>query len=91
MCGFVATAREARRQLQGEPLTVLSSRGALAVNPLVRIERDFWLSFSKIASPYGMSPADRARIGLAATKGLTLASELDKRLVDDAPETIEIP
>jgi P27 family predicted phage terminase small subunit len=90
---FIYRARQARAEMEGQPLTVYGVKGGLIANPLLRIERDAWAQAHKLAVEFGMTPSARARLGVTLLTGRGLQHELAGRLgaiADDAPKTITI-
>jgi P27 family predicted phage terminase small subunit len=91
-CVFVARARDAHAMVQDGGYLVypeevietsrgtMTKRGAPVINPAVRLERESWKEASRLASLFGLSPADRARLGLAAKQGRKLDAELSDAL-----------
>lgn len=93
MVGFVCRARQARDMLNDQPLMLRGREEGDGRHPLSASKRDSWASAQKIAALFGMTPADRTRLGLQQMKGMSLAQELEAKLdgiSDDVPEEIEI-
>jgi P27 family predicted phage terminase small subunit len=62
---FWGRAREARREMKGQPLLVQTPQGPVP-NRLLTIERDSWKEFRALAESLPLSPWGRARLGLKA-------------------------
>jgi P27 family predicted phage terminase small subunit len=75
----VARARQARAIVDAEGLVCRGDRGNV-VHPAVRVERDAWKEAVRIAGLFGMSPADRLRLGLSGLKALSLTEVLSEHL-----------
>lgn len=73
-------ARQARRLIAEEGMTIESARGAKTRHPAVQIERDCWALLRGYMEQLGLSPAARARLGLTAIQGMTAAQTLAARL-----------
>lgn len=89
----IARARQAREELEGEPLVVAGAQSQRIVNPLVRVERDAWTLVLKIAREFGMTPSARASLGLTMVQGRSLGLDLARRLDEAAagvPKTVKV-
>ena len=65
----IARARQARKLVNKEGLTVRGATGAIIQHPAIKIERESWNQFRQLAEHLGLSPVARARLGLAHVKG----------------------
>lgn len=79
---FWSRARQARRRLNKEGLTMATLKGGLMSRPEVAIERESWAQFRQIADHLGLSPATRAKLGIAGVKGRSPAGELESEAGD---------
>jgi P27 family predicted phage terminase small subunit len=61
------------------------------VNPAVRAQIAATATAHRIAGAFGMTPSDRARLGLTVIKGRSLAAELAADLEGDDDDVIEVP
>lgn len=72
--------RDARRRVGN--LVALGSTGQLTAHPLLDVERSAATLALRFAGRFGLTPADRASLGLALIEGHTRASELSTILGD---------
>lgn len=70
--------RDARRRVGN--LVALGSTGQLTEHPLVQTERQAASLLLRFAGRFGLTPADRATLGLALVEGTQRAAELDQVL-----------
>lgn len=68
--------RDARRQVGN--LVALGSTGQLVEHPLLATERAAAALVARFAAAFGLTPADRAALGLAILEGRTMKRELDE-------------
>ncbi len=88
---MTALADRALHDLSRDDLTVMTSKGTPAANPLYRIYVDASKQAVQLADRFGFNPSARARLGLTTVKGMSIAADLEKRLgSDEQPMTIEV-
>jgi P27 family predicted phage terminase small subunit len=80
MCAAWARAKQAQRLVASQGHFVRGSRGQLREHPSLRTEREATMLFLRYAEQFGLTPAARARLGLAELKRRTLKAEFDAAL-----------
>lgn len=89
LCVAYARAKQAGRVVSKVGLFTEGSRGQLREHPAVKIERESWTWFQRMAEQYGMTPVARTRLGQAELHRRTLAAELEDKLGDMELEPID--
>lgn len=74
--------RQARRLVDKSVLLMRSSdeRGRIALNPLLKLEKDTAATYLRLAESLGLSPAARARLGLMHLAGQSLLVDIAERV-----------
>jgi P27 family predicted phage terminase small subunit len=80
LCIAYARATQAGRVVKSEGLLTQGSIGQLREHPAVRIERDAWNMYQRLAEQYGITPLGRTRLGLADLSRRSMAADLAERL-----------
>lgn len=80
MCIAYARAIQAGRVVKSEGLFTQGSVGQLREHPALRIERESWMTFLRLAEQFGITPISRTRLGLAELGRRTLEHDLQERL-----------
>lgn len=83
MCVLLARAKQMRRVLDEDGAFALGSMGQIVAHPAVAIEQAAVALWLRFAEQYALTPAGRARLGLAALKARSLSEELRAALEDD--------
>lgn len=63
-CDAVATYRAARALVDAEGLTVEGAKGGRVKHPMLQVMRDSLTSFASLASRFGLTPSDRAKLSI---------------------------
>lgn len=83
-CSAAARYQEAEEHLKTEPWTTSTARGGARPNPWIKISDDSLARMQKLASEFGLSPSNRARIKFTGSpKQLSLLDELMNDAYDD--------
>jgi P27 family predicted phage terminase small subunit len=89
LCIAYARAKQAGRVVDADGIFVEGSRGQPAVHPAVKIEREAWDAYLRLADQYGMTPIARVRLGMAELGRRSLAAELSEKLGPMSLEVVE--
>ena len=76
-CTSYKNMREANDILDKDGLLIEGRQGAVVKNPAWQIKRDATESMMKIGGRFGMTPADRVRLGQKDNNKLTILQDLD--------------
>jgi P27 family predicted phage terminase small subunit len=89
-----ASYRDAEEAVQREGMTFTDDKGNVKANPMVQIRDRSMKMFMDLSARLGLSPADRARLGLnISALAKTAGQILDERYgdaEDDAGEVVEV-
>lgn len=80
LCRAFARKEQFGRVIAAKDLFSPGSHGQIRQAPWVIGERQAAEEFRKLGALFGLSPVDRARLGLATLTGLSMAAELDREL-----------
>lgn len=80
LCVAYARAKQAGRVVAKVGLFGEGAAGQLKEHPAVKIERESWAWFQRMAEQYGLTPIARTRLGQAELHRRTLAAELDEKI-----------
>lgn len=80
LCIHYARAKQAGRVVASEGHFTRGSQGQLKEHPALKIEREAWSLFWKMAEHFALTPVARTRLGLAALEGRKLQDELNSSL-----------
>ena len=89
LCIAYARAKQASRVVEADGLFVEGARGQPVIHPAVRLEREHWDAYLRLAEQYGMTPISRVRLGLAELGRRSLAVELNEKLGPMALRPVE--
>ena len=89
MCIAYARALQAGRVIVADGLFVANGRGVPTIHPAVRIERDAWDAYLRLAEHYGMTPIARIRLGTAELGRRSLQAELQDKFGPMKLEAVE--
>jgi phage terminase small subunit len=82
-----ASYREAQRLVHAEGMTFVDDKGNVKANPMVQIRDRSMKMFMDLSARLGLSPADRARLGLNIAAFARSASQImEDRYGEDADE-----
>lgn len=80
LCVCYARAKQSGRVVASEGLFIQAQKGQLREHPAVKIERDAWNQYLRLAEQFGITPIARTRLGIAELGRRTLAHDLADRL-----------
>ena len=73
----IARMRQARRIVDREGMTTMSTKGTMMVHPCVRVEREAAGEVRMLLEQLGIGPLGRARLGKHGGRGLSVDADLD--------------
>ena len=89
LCRAWARLKQFGRIVASEGVISMGSQGQFRTAPWVTAERAAAEEFRQLCARFGLSPVDRARLGLASLQRLSMAIELEKELAPGEGEPVD--
>lgn len=68
-CDQVRLYRQAKARVKRDGVMIAGTRGVLIRHPMLQVQRDAAATFAQLASRFGLTPSDRAKLSIGGADG----------------------